>query len=87
VSLGHFSFSRYVQHAELGVHRWRIPEHPVICGTQAEGTRRIDLDPTSATLVRKSAGAVDRFEGLAEFVGQGSVAMMVCGPAWISMVR
>jgi hypothetical protein len=44
-------------------------------------------DPTSATLVRKSAGAVDRFEGLAEVVGEGSAAVMVCGPAWISMVR
>jgi hypothetical protein len=27
--------------------------------------------PTSAKLVRKSAGAVDRFEGLAEFAGDG----------------
>jgi hypothetical protein len=26
---------------------------------------------TSATLVRKSAGALDRFEGVAEFVGEG----------------
>ena len=28
-----------------------------------------DINPTSATLVRKSAGAFDRFEGLAEVVG------------------
>ena len=28
-------------------------------------------DLTSATLVRKSAGGVDCFEGLAEFVGDG----------------
>ena len=37
--------------------------------------------------MRKSAGAVDRFEGLVELVGRGWAAVMVCGPTWISMVR
>jgi hypothetical protein len=32
-------------------------------------------------------GPVDRFEGLAEFVGMGSAVVMVCGLARIWMVR
>jgi hypothetical protein len=42
--------------------------------------------PASATLVRKSAGGVDRFEGLAEVGGEG-VGGGGVGPAWIWMVR
>ena len=36
-------------------------------------------DPTSATLMRKSAGAVDGFQGPAKFL-RGAAALMVCGP-------
>jgi hypothetical protein len=37
--------------------------------------------------VRKSVVAVDSVEGLAEVVGEGPAAVMVCRPAWGSMVR
>jgi hypothetical protein len=39
-----------------------------------------------AILTRKSAGAVDGIEGLAQVV-DGSAAVMACRPAWISIVR
>jgi hypothetical protein len=38
---------------------------------------------TSAKLVHTSAGQVDGVEGLAEVVGEGSAAVMVCWSAWI----
>jgi hypothetical protein len=42
---------------------------------------------TSATLVRKSAGSVDRVEGVAQVVGERVGGGHDVRPAWISMVR
>jgi hypothetical protein len=47
---------------------------------------QVTAPPGLAHLVRTWI-AVDLVEGLAEVVGQGSAAVMVWVPAWISMAR
>jgi hypothetical protein len=44
-------------------------------------------DPRWVKLVRTAAGLADDVEGLAEVVGQGSAAVIVCWSAWVSTVR
>jgi hypothetical protein len=45
--------------------------------------RRPDFDQ----LVRTWAGVADLCQGVLEVVGEGSAAVMACGPAWMVMVR
>ena len=60
---------------------WYFPDHPGDASSSGQGGKvvwavvaslaRFGSHPNSATLVRKAAGAVDRFAGLAEFSGDG----------------
>jgi hypothetical protein len=48
---------------------------------------RLALNPSWAILVRKSAGAVDGVEGLAQVVGEGVGGGDGLASGWIWMVR
>jgi hypothetical protein len=61
-----------------------LPGHEV-CGGTREGGGQDPARPELAQLVRTRI-AVDAVEGSMEVVGQGSVAVMMWSPAWISMV-
>ena len=67
--------------------RAEIREHRVIAEPPGQAPGPLDADLSWLNLVRMPAGVVDRFEGLAQVVGQGVGGGDGVRPAWIWMVR
>ena len=62
------------------------PGAGVGCVRSVPGAGEIDAVPSWAVLVRKSAGRLRALRAWRRSAGSGSAAVMVCLPAWTSMV-